>query len=98
MNGKMEPPADAIDIGGGHRIKFVEYEGERAAIDDWHLKSDGTWCVGFVDFKGGTWARLFGPDKGWDLVQLDPLTLGGSLLCRVCGDHGFIENGRWRKA
>lgn len=92
------PPPEAIDIGGGHRIVFREWEGERSAIDDWHLRADGTWCKSFIDFKGGTWARQFGPDVGWDLVKLDPLTLNPSLLCRICGDHGYIENGRWRKA
>lgn len=95
---QLEPPANAIDIGGGHRIVFVEFEGEKAAIDDWHLKADGTWCKGFIDFKGGTWAPIFGPDKGWDLIQLEPLTLSPSLLCRACGDHGFIRNGKWVKA
>ena len=94
----IEPPAHAIDIGGGHRIEFVEYEGERAAINDWHLTKEGNWCRGFVDFKGGTWARLFGPDRGWDLIQLEPLTLSPSLLCRTCGDHGYIRDGRWVRA
>lgn len=34
------------------------------------------------------------PD-GWTVVSIDPLTLSPSLLCRQCGHHGHIINGRW---
>jgi hypothetical protein len=37
------------------------------------------------------------PD-GWVVVCLDPLTLSPSVLCRSCGHHGFIRNGRWEPA
>lgn len=94
----MQPPEKAIDIGQGHRITFVEWGGEVCAINDWHLKPDGNWCRGFVDFKGSRWAAQFGANTGWDVLQREPLTLSPSLLCRVCGDHGFIRDGRWVKA
>lgn len=29
------------------------------------------------------------------VVCADPLTLSPSLLCRTCGAHGHVENGRW---
>lgn len=32
---------------------------------------------------------------GWDLVSEKPLTLAPSLLCRLCGHHGFIRDGKW---
>lgn len=32
---------------------------------------------------------------GWDVLSVEPLTLSPSLLCRVCGHHGFITNGKW---
>ena len=32
---------------------------------------------------------------GWDVVQVQPLTLSPSLVCRACGHHGFIREGRW---
>ena len=94
----MTPPKNAVDIGGGHRIQFVTWEGEVCAINDYHLKADGQWCRGFVDFKGSKWALQFGPDTGWDVVSREPLTLSPSLLCRACGDHGFIREGKWVKA
>lgn len=29
------------------------------------------------------------------LIERDPLTIGGSLLCGTCRDHGLIREGRW---
>lgn len=34
----------------------------------------------------------------WQVVQEEPLTISPSLLCKRCGDHGFIQNGRWTPA
>lgn len=31
----------------------------------------------------------------WTVESEDPLTLAPSLACRVCGDHGFIRDGKW---
>lgn len=33
-----------------------------------------------------------------DGIARDGLTVQGSLICELCGDHGFIESGQWRKA
>lgn len=32
---------------------------------------------------------------GWDVLSVNPLTLSPSLLCRACGHHGFIREGKW---
>lgn len=40
----------------------------------------------------------FGPPYDghhWRVREWVPLTLDGSLLCRACGRHGFIRDGRW---
>jgi len=91
---------DRIDIGCGHSFAFVEYKGdEHAAIDEYHLTKDGKECKGFIPLKGGSWVNEFGKDLGaWDVISLDPLTLSPSLLCRVCGSHGFIRDGKWVEA
>ena len=97
----MEPPAGAIDIGGGHVIAYAHYEDEIAGITDWHRKADGNWCCGWVPFKDTPWSRAFAGNpnyQSWDVVQREPLTLSPSLLCRACKDHGFIRNGKWVKA
>jgi hypothetical protein len=33
--------------------------------------------------------------EGWVVESENPLTLSPSLLCRSCGFHGFIKQGRW---
>jgi hypothetical protein len=31
----------------------------------------------------------------WQLSTLDPLTIHPSVLCRSCGLHGWIKEGKW---
>lgn len=89
-----------IDIGDNHHIRFVQYEGDlRSGIDDKHLTKDGKECRGFLAIRGGAWDKSFnGSIASWDMLNADPLTLSPSVLCRVCGDHGFIREGKWVKA
>jgi uncharacterized protein DUF6527 len=92
------PPQNAIFLDEGHAIVLSEYKGDTAGINEWHRKQDGAWCRGWVAFNGSAWAKAFSavPDfQGWDIVQREPLTLTPSILCRVCGSHGFITNGKW---
>ena len=87
-----------IDIGHGHQIKFVSYDGdERTGINDYHLRPDGTQCSGWIPFEGGAWALSFEPGQiqAWKVEQSEPLTISPSVLCRTCGNHGFIRNGKW---
>jgi hypothetical protein len=89
------PPSDAADIGSGHRAVFKQFDGEPSGLDWWHPRPDGSWCKGWIDFRGSRWAVQFGPDTGWKVEQPEPLTLSPSLLCRVCGVHGYIREGKW---
>lgn len=87
-----------LDIGHNHQIEFVSYKGDpRAGMNDHHIRPDGTECKGFIAFDGGTWAKSFDPGQiqVWQVQSWEPLTLSPSLLCRVCGDHGFIREGKW---
>lgn len=87
---------DRIDIGCGVEIEFAEYKGVVVGINEWHPdKRDPTKrCCGFVFFDVPTEARCQGTPV-WQVASLDPLTLSPSLLCRGCGNHGFIKNGKW---
>ena len=90
-----------IDLGDNHTLTWSTYQGDpRAGASVAHLKPDGTPCDGRIAIEGGTWARSFGPGAiaTWKLEQTDPVTLSPSLLCRVCGDHGFVRNGKWIRA
>lgn len=83
---------DWQDIGHGVRVQRVTFEGQFAAIYWRHPRPDnGQDCNGgFVSFAG----RYAGFD-GWRLEIEEPLTLSPSLLCRACGCHGFIRDGKW---
>ena len=91
---------DEIDLGDGHRMIFCDYEGQkRVAAHIQHQRRDGAYCVGFIPFKGRAWSNEFnGKIEEWDVVQDDPVTLSPSILCRACGDHGFVRNGKWVRA
>ena len=93
--------SERIDIGGGHSICFVEYKGDsRAGLTDYHQRPDGGGlCSGFITFESSAWAKEFTtPIPTWKVESWEPLTLSPSLLCRSCGDHGFIRQGKWVKA
>ena len=87
-----------VDIGDDHEVQLREWEGEVAGLQYRHKRPDGTPCEGWIHFKGTKWAEVSGDREGWTLHSLDPLTLSPSLLCRACGDHGFIRDGKWVKA
>lgn len=122
MTDYLEPPADAIDIGHDHFIRFANWEPDRSILANaelyanvpdlkpcgvtiWHKRRSGkssspnNWCCGHVNFDLPN-----NPFKGhvWQVHSLDPLDLSPSILCKapdeqgiVCGDHGFIKQGRW---
>lgn len=94
--------SNELDLGDGHRIVFAVYEEERAGGNVKHPPVEGK-CSGdgWVSFEGRAWARSFSgnPDfQAWKVESDDPLTLSPSILCRACGDHGFIRNGKWVRA
>lgn len=55
-------------------------------------------CEGAITFNGPVQQELNGgASPYWDVQSWDPLTLSPSLLCH-CGDHGFIQGGKWVRA
>lgn len=91
---------DTLDIGDGHTLTFANYQDEkRVGASIAHSKPDGTPCDGWIAFAGRAWAKSFEPGSiaTWDVVQDEPLTLTPSVLCRACGDHGHVTNGKWVK-
>jgi hypothetical protein len=91
-----------IDIGDNHSIHFTEYKGDKhAGMNVKHLTPEGKECNGFISFTGGAWAKEFEghpTHQSWEAQSFEPLTMTPSILCRVCGDHGFITNDKWVKA
>lgn len=91
---------ERVDIGDEHSMELRHFEGELSGLNYWHPGKDGKPCMGFITFAGRAWARRFDGQQieAWDVVQESPLTLSPSLLCRACGDHGFIRDGKWVRA
>jgi hypothetical protein len=73
-----------------------------AGVIVWHQArtlADDAECKGAVTFTPpGTHRHLFAGRPTWEVESLDPLTISPSVLCRRCGDHGFIRGGRWVRA
>lgn len=62
-----------------------------------HPRADGTpgECYGSVRFALPEMAALGDAAPTWQVQSWDPLTLSPSILCRECGAHGFVREGRW---
>lgn len=84
-----------IDLGSDVMITFtVALEGDtKVGFIETHPTPEGVGCHGQVIFDIPEAAHLNGPK--WQLLSLDPLHIEPSVLCRSCGNHGFIRNGRW---
>lgn len=104
--------SDEVDLGHGHRLKFVCWKPDRrlnpqyADIPDVeragaivsHLTEDGQECSGIVYFDLASVRQLFPHDLYWVVECWEPLTLSPSIRCSICGDHGFVRDGRWVSA
>lgn len=77
----------------------------------WHPAAEGSECrnhhnwsgddkldklgLGSVTFNHELLPDSIGGDARWTLINFDPLTIAPSVLCRSCGDHGFVRDGKW---
>lgn len=73
---------------------------EKAGATIYHpnLKMPGTECISGIHFDVPEMRAAFGERAVWQVQSWDPLTISPSLLCTVCGDHGFIRGGKWDPA
>jgi hypothetical protein len=82
----------------------ARYEGladiDKVGMSFNHPRKDGGngRCGGFVTFDLPGVRGLFPNHALWTVESWEPLTLSPSLLCRTCGRHGFIRQGRWVEA
>lgn len=98
-----------IDIGHDHSMRYFRWSPDRelnpqydgipdepkAGIIIDHKKPDGTECSGVCHFDTPVMQKVFPEANHWQVESWDPLTMSPSILCRTCGDHGFIREGRW---
>ena len=94
------PPGEpgVTDLGHGVRIRYTTYRGVTAGLIESHPHPvTGERCSGAITFDLVETVGLEHRAR-WRVVSRDPLTLEPSLLCRTCGHHGHIRNGRWEPA
>lgn len=99
-----------IDLGHNHTLRFVSWRPNRelnpqfshlpdiercGAIVSHINTATGDRCWSGIHFDSEMAKEVFPKDACWQVDSMEPLTLNPSLLCRVCGDHGFIRNGKW---
>lgn len=84
-----------LDLGHDVRIMFSVRRdgGPRIGFSESHRAPDGRECAGAVTFDVPEAEGLPGPR--WTVESWDPLTISPSILCRICGHHGFVRSGRW---
>lgn len=89
--------SERIDLGHGVTIELQAWrEHDPVGLIEFHTNAEtGGECVGGVMFDLPGVREAFPGSSLWTLVSADPLTLSPSLLCMICGHHGFISAGRW---
>lgn len=91
--------AGEVDIGQGVTIsRTTDKNGDWVGLIRRHPKKGGDGrCASAVAFDTPV-SRAAHGDGGiafHAVLAWEPLTLSPSLLCRACGHHGHIQNGRW---
>lgn len=86
-----------IDLGHGVALEFTSWRDyDKAGYIQTHGRHNGDGqCEsgGLFDLPG---IRDAFPGRAvWQVESWEPLTLSPSLLCSVCGNHGFVRNGAW---
>lgn len=96
---------DEFDLGGGSSFTWF-YDAEHEApigIIEHHPKPEGgpgLYCGGYVAWTPPAPGTGYSRSCNHQLVSGAPgdeehLTISPSLLCRTCGHHGFIRDGKW---
>lgn len=83
-----------VDVGDDKRM--LHYPGSERMIEGWRFVHR---CL--TGQEGGhrrecTTASRLHPDH--QIVSAEPLTITPSILCRGCGTHGWVRDGRWVSA
>lgn len=90
---------DEHDLGEGRSfVWLVDAYGKAFGIVEHHPApggQEGAYCGGYVAWRVPADEGAIPRHK---LITEDPLHIEPSLLCRTCGHHGWIRDGRWLDA
>lgn len=102
-----------LDLGDSHTLRYHGWypdrdlnpqhadmpDMERIGATVAHKRADnGKDCLSAITFDSEVARRVFPANTIWQVQSWQPLTISPSLLCRLCGDHGFIREGKWVRA
>lgn len=85
-----------VDLGYGVMVEYMRWRGhDKAGLIRTHPAPGGGQCESSAMFDLPGVREAFPNAAVWQVEQWEPLTLSPSLLCRACGHHGWIRDGRW---
>lgn len=91
-----------LDLGDNHTLTYAPFGGiEKHGAIIGHQKPDGSACRCYINFDTPEIRATYVDPreaKFWQVGSWDPLTLSPSILCMICGDHGYIRGGKWVKS
>jgi len=82
---------------GEHCVAFIAHPAGPSA-EKWKETEVGEGrCFSAIHFDIPRMRRAWQGVNLWAVTNWEPLTVWPSILCH-CGDHGFITEGKWRRA
>jgi hypothetical protein len=93
---------EQLDLGHGVTARWASWARyERAGVIESHPRRGGdagSRCEAALLFDLPGVRYAFSGRHVWTVEKWHPLTLSPSVLCRTCGNHGYIRDGRWLPA
>ena len=90
-----------LAIGHERYLDFVQHDGNIIGAIEIHPSAkDGSQCQGGIFFDVSELPDTYLRGDGsrvttWAVESWEPLTISPSVLCGICGNHGFIRDGKW---
>lgn len=92
----------SLDFGNACGLTWLQNDREEViGAIEYHLTPEGKRCEGMISFDVPERDERYktNPDAPtWEVQSWIPLTISPSILCRICGHHGFIREGAWISA
>lgn len=88
----------SLDFGNACGLTWLQNDqGDAIGAIEGHFNQEGKRCEGMVLFDLPELPEYFRESDRpkWKLESWSPLTISPSVLCNICGHHGFIQNGKW---